>query len=97
MLHELANRAGHTALLIGGSSINTEMLARVDTIIRRQISRPLSLKTPSLLGPRLTIKDRTRRSRRQQPHNWGLARSPFLSSGPTDTSASDPTSIMPRK
>ena len=36
MLHELANRAGHAALLIGGSSINTEMLARVDTIIRRQ-------------------------------------------------------------
>ncbi len=36
MLHELANRAGHTALLIGGSSIDTEMLARVDDFIRAQ-------------------------------------------------------------
>jgi hypothetical protein len=37
MLHELANRAGHTALLIGGSSIHTEALARVDSFIRPQI------------------------------------------------------------
>ena len=36
MLHELANRAGHTALLIGGSSIRTEALARVDNSIRAQ-------------------------------------------------------------
>ena len=36
MLHELANRAGHTALLIGGSTIHTEALARVDDLIRAQ-------------------------------------------------------------
>lgn len=36
LLHELANRAGHTALLIGGSSIRTEALARVDNSIRAQ-------------------------------------------------------------
>jgi 2-polyprenyl-6-methoxyphenol hydroxylase-like FAD-dependent oxidoreductase len=36
MLHELANRAGHTALLIGGPSIDTEMLAYLDTVIRAQ-------------------------------------------------------------
>jgi 2-polyprenyl-6-methoxyphenol hydroxylase-like FAD-dependent oxidoreductase len=36
MLHELANRVGHTALLIGGSSIHTEVLARVDNLIRAQ-------------------------------------------------------------
>ncbi len=34
MLHELANRAAHTALLIGGSAIDTEVLARVDESIR---------------------------------------------------------------
>ena len=38
MLHELANRAGHTALLIGGSSVSTEALARVDKLMRAQIS-----------------------------------------------------------
>ena len=31
MLHELANRAGHTALLISGSSVHTEGLSRVAT------------------------------------------------------------------
>jgi hypothetical protein len=36
MLHELANRAGHTALLIGGSPTHTEALARVDNFIRGQ-------------------------------------------------------------
>jgi 2-polyprenyl-6-methoxyphenol hydroxylase-like FAD-dependent oxidoreductase len=36
MLHELANRAGHTALLIGSSSIHTEALARVYKLIRAQ-------------------------------------------------------------
>jgi 2-polyprenyl-6-methoxyphenol hydroxylase-like FAD-dependent oxidoreductase len=37
MLHELANRASHTALLIGGSSVSTEVLARVDKLMRAQI------------------------------------------------------------
>jgi 2-polyprenyl-6-methoxyphenol hydroxylase-like FAD-dependent oxidoreductase len=36
MLHELANCAGHTALLIGGSSIHTEALARAEDFIRAQ-------------------------------------------------------------
>lgn len=36
MLHELANRAGHTALLIGGLSVQTEALARVDKRMRAQ-------------------------------------------------------------
>ena len=36
MLHELANRAGHTALLIGGLSVQTEALARVDNLMRAQ-------------------------------------------------------------
>jgi hypothetical protein len=36
MLHELANRAGHTALLIGGLSVQTEALARVDKLMRVQ-------------------------------------------------------------
>jgi hypothetical protein len=36
MLHELANRAGHTALLIGGPSVQTEVLARVDKRMRAQ-------------------------------------------------------------
>ena len=35
-LHELANRAGHTALLIGGSSDHTEALARVAKLVRAQ-------------------------------------------------------------
>jgi 2-polyprenyl-6-methoxyphenol hydroxylase-like FAD-dependent oxidoreductase len=35
-LHELANRAGHTALLIGGSSIHMEALARIDNFIRAE-------------------------------------------------------------
>jgi 2-polyprenyl-6-methoxyphenol hydroxylase-like FAD-dependent oxidoreductase len=34
LLHELTNRAGHTALLIGGSSEPGEGLARLDTSIR---------------------------------------------------------------
>ena len=37
MLHELANRAGHTALLIGGSWVTAEALARVDRLMRAQI------------------------------------------------------------
>jgi 2-polyprenyl-6-methoxyphenol hydroxylase-like FAD-dependent oxidoreductase len=37
MLHELANRAGHTALLIGGSWVTAEALARVDGLMRAQI------------------------------------------------------------
>jgi hypothetical protein len=36
MLRELANRAGHTALLIGGLSLQTETLARVDHLMRTQ-------------------------------------------------------------
>jgi 2-polyprenyl-6-methoxyphenol hydroxylase-like FAD-dependent oxidoreductase len=36
MLHELGNRTGHTALLIGGPSVQTEVLARVDTLMRAQ-------------------------------------------------------------
>lgn len=36
MLHELAKRAGHTALLIGGLSVQTEALARVDKLMRAQ-------------------------------------------------------------
>ncbi len=36
MLHELANHAGHTALLIGGSSSHTEALAPIDDVIRAQ-------------------------------------------------------------
>jgi 2-polyprenyl-6-methoxyphenol hydroxylase-like FAD-dependent oxidoreductase len=36
MLHKLANRAGHTALLIGGSSVHKEALARVADLIRAQ-------------------------------------------------------------
>jgi 2-polyprenyl-6-methoxyphenol hydroxylase-like FAD-dependent oxidoreductase len=36
MLHELAKRTGHTALLIGGSSVHKEALARVDDAIRAQ-------------------------------------------------------------
>jgi 2-polyprenyl-6-methoxyphenol hydroxylase-like FAD-dependent oxidoreductase len=36
MLHELADRAGHTALLIGGLSVPTEALARVDKLMRAQ-------------------------------------------------------------
>ena len=36
MLHELTNRAGHTALLIGGRSAEMEALARVDSSIRAQ-------------------------------------------------------------
>ena len=34
MLHELTNRAGHTALLIGGLSVQGERLARLDSSIR---------------------------------------------------------------
>lgn len=34
MLHELTNRAGHTALLIGGFSANGDRLARLDSSIR---------------------------------------------------------------
>jgi 2-polyprenyl-6-methoxyphenol hydroxylase-like FAD-dependent oxidoreductase len=37
MLHELANRPGHTALLIGGSSVHAEALARVETLLRAQM------------------------------------------------------------
>jgi 2-polyprenyl-6-methoxyphenol hydroxylase-like FAD-dependent oxidoreductase len=36
MLHELAVRAGHTALLIGGSLVQTQALAPVDELIRAQ-------------------------------------------------------------
>lgn len=34
MLHELTNREGHTALLIGGSSVHSDDLARLDGSIR---------------------------------------------------------------
>jgi hypothetical protein len=37
MLHELANRAGHTALLIGGPRVTAEALARLDRLTRAQI------------------------------------------------------------
>ena len=40
MLHELANRAGHTALIIGGSSIDTDKLASVNIAIRAQNLAP---------------------------------------------------------
>lgn len=34
MLHELANRAGHTALLVGGPSVPAEVLAQIDELVR---------------------------------------------------------------
>jgi hypothetical protein len=40
-LHELANRAGHTALLIGGASVHTEALARVEKLIRAASPAPV--------------------------------------------------------
>ena len=36
LLHELTNRTGHTALLIGGSSVPVERLARLESAIRAQ-------------------------------------------------------------
>jgi len=36
MLHELARRASHTALLIGGPSVQREVLERIDKLIRAQ-------------------------------------------------------------
>jgi hypothetical protein len=44
MLHELANRAGHTALLRGGSSIHTEALDALTTSSALRALHRLSLK-----------------------------------------------------
>ena len=41
MLHELANRPGHTALLIAGVSAPGEQLARLDGAIRARCSAPI--------------------------------------------------------
>lgn len=41
MLHELANRAGHTALLIGGASARSEVLAGLERVIRSGSRAPV--------------------------------------------------------
>jgi hypothetical protein len=40
MLHALASRAGHTALLIGSASIDAGILTRLDSAIRAQNIAP---------------------------------------------------------
>jgi hypothetical protein len=67
MLHELANRAGHPALLIGGSWVTAEALARMGRLIRAQIrasDHRRSLCDSGWLRPSRPIrKDRADRSR----------------------------------
>jgi hypothetical protein len=48
MLHELTNRAGHTALLIGGPSVRGEKVARLDSSIRARSSAAIIEATVTL-------------------------------------------------
>jgi len=50
MLHELANRSGHTALLIGGPSVQTEELARVDELMRAQSHASVVIEEIAVIG-----------------------------------------------
>jgi 2-polyprenyl-6-methoxyphenol hydroxylase-like FAD-dependent oxidoreductase len=50
MLHELANRSGHTALLIGGPSVQTEVLARVDKLMRAQSHASVVIEEIAAIG-----------------------------------------------
>ena len=71
LLHELTNRAGHTALLIGGSSVHGDRLALLESSIRPGAARPSS-KRPSCSRPGPTIRTRARDLRQPQPSQLGI-------------------------
>ena len=95
MLHQLTNRECHTALLIGGLSVPGESLAQLDSAIQAR-SGTFLIGATIVLTARSGDQNSYARLAPAAADQLGIAGSRFLSSGPTDMSASEPTATTSR-
>jgi len=95
MLHELAYRTGHTALLIGGSSVSIEALAQVDKHVRARIRKSVIIEKNGCHCSQLRRSEFVCTHHADRSRTIGNRRDdPILSSGPMGTSVFVLTAII---
>lgn len=73
MLHEMSNRAGHTALVIGGLSVQVQALARVDELIRAQTRASIMIEEIVVIAARSRNQSPYARIAPTAAEEWGSA------------------------